>query len=74
MPCNIKHGYHEECITGWLKTHINCPTCRAEVTQEAIDACYLDYKNKFVAGGRGLSQALALTDGQDVQEDKDGTF
>lgn len=26
-----KHGFHVECINGWLKDHPNCPLCRTHI-------------------------------------------
>lgn len=29
LPCN--HSFHENCIIPWLKMHVTCPVCRADV-------------------------------------------
>jgi hypothetical protein len=38
MPCNIRHFYHSECISVWLRKNDNCPLCKTLVltNQEEI--------------------------------------
>lgn len=75
MPCNIKHSFHNDCISGWLKTHMACPTCRAEVTLETVEASRIEYKNKFASGGSGVKeitgQIRRINDSSEIFEDKE---
>ena len=38
-----KHGFHKECLKGWVKEHSSCPTC-----QEAIDPSSLASRTERV--------------------------
>ena len=37
LPCNIKHYFHTECITEWLKKKPECPLCRHKITIEELE-------------------------------------
>ncbi len=37
LPCNIKHYFHTECITEWLKNKPECPLCRYKITVEELE-------------------------------------
>jgi E3 ubiquitin-protein ligase DOA10 len=34
LPCDMRHVFHTECITQWMKTQTKCPLCKAEITVE----------------------------------------
>ena len=36
LPCNIKHYFHNHCITQWLETKKECPLCRHKITIEEL--------------------------------------
>ena len=31
LSCNLKHIYHEGCISAWLSRHTLCPMCKTRV-------------------------------------------
>ncbi|KAI3810288.1 hypothetical protein L1987_19899 [Smallanthus sonchifolius] len=35
---NCKHAFHMPCIDTWLRSHTNCPLCRAGIVDKAVDA------------------------------------
>ena len=47
MPCNVKHSFHEICISGWLDHKTVCPNCRAPITPENIEKTQESYKDLF---------------------------
>ena len=32
MPCN--HGFHDSCLTQWLRSHNTCPVCRTQIESD----------------------------------------
>ena len=37
LPCNRNHIFHENWIIPWLRQHPNCPLCKANVNNDAIN-------------------------------------
>lgn len=35
---NCKHAFHVSCIDTWLRSHTNCPLCRAGIVNNTVDA------------------------------------
>lgn len=33
LSSECRHGFHEECLTAWLKSKGNCPICRSDQSQ-----------------------------------------
>jgi Ring finger domain len=33
---SCSHGFHPDCIDGWLRTQLNCPLCRASVAKKTV--------------------------------------
>ena len=38
LPCNIKHYFHTECVTEWLRTKQECPLCRHKITTQELES------------------------------------
>ena len=36
LPCDSRHFFHAECITGWLKTNNSCPLCKKPITMDDL--------------------------------------
>ena len=36
LPCSVKHYFHTECITEWIKTKPECPICRATLSEDKL--------------------------------------
>ena len=36
LPCDSRHFFHADCITGWLKTNNSCPLCKKPITMEDL--------------------------------------
>ena len=56
LPCG--HGFHEDCLEPWFMKHTNCPTCRTEVTFEALEQKQ-DLRSMQQAEERLIMQRLA---------------
>ncbi|KAJ9568468.1 hypothetical protein OSB04_004434 [Centaurea solstitialis] len=41
------HGYHVECLEGWLKDHPNCPLCRTPVSGSDQD-CTIHNRSRYL--------------------------
>jgi hypothetical protein len=37
LPCDVKHTFHKECITEWLKLKNECPLCKKKVTDDTVN-------------------------------------
>lgn len=51
---SCQHGFHEACVSAWLRSKGTCPNCRSELsaqpaeerprsTQQDLDRCYIAY-------------------------------
>lgn len=38
LPCDVRHMFHDSCISEWLKQKDTCPLCKSPVTKEALEA------------------------------------
>ncbi|KIW90577.1 uncharacterized protein Z519_09224, partial [Cladophialophora bantiana CBS 173.52] len=52
LPCN--HGFHEECVTSWLKEQDTCPHCRKPIS-------YSDERQRSEASRRRSRRASSLS-------------
>ncbi|KAF8033421.1 hypothetical protein BT93_D2128 [Corymbia citriodora subsp. variegata] len=61
------HGFHEECIERWLRSHKSCPTCRSSLVvdrpgsseSEGADHCRENANRRAVSAGQSLTGGAA---------------
>nr|XP_018625029.1 E3 ubiquitin-protein ligase ATL31-like isoform X1 [Nicotiana tomentosiformis] len=50
------HVFHPECIGAWLKSHVTCPVCRADLTTPQPDVKAQEVLNRDQEGTENLQQ------------------
>ena len=36
LPCDVRHVFHDSCISEWLKQKDTCPLCKTQITAETL--------------------------------------
>ncbi|KAL8237543.1 hypothetical protein R6Q59_018624 [Mikania micrantha] len=53
---NCKHAFHVSCIDTWLRSHTNCPLCRALIVNNTADSSSSEQRN----GDLGFTEEINL--------------
>ncbi|KAJ6370289.1 hypothetical protein OIU76_028543 [Salix suchowensis] len=66
------HAFHIPCIDTWLRSHTNCPLCRAPIVTNTDEASSSQSNLGNTSGGGGETQIEVLEDDQESDREMEG--